>query len=122
MGMKTKKLNQAGMTHILVVVLVVIVIAAIGFVGYRVMNASKATKTTATASTDTATSTEKTKAKTLAWKEGGLVVPGTYADADVIKISDTQWRMYYGTQPEVQGNQLQVYSSTSTECRKPCFR
>jgi len=99
--------NEKGFAH-LVGVIVVVVIAVVGFAGYKVWQSKDKKDSSSTTSTSEAT-------KQPVWVEGGLVVPGTYADADVLKISDTQWRMYYSIQPEVQGNNLQVYSSTSTD-------
>jgi len=99
--------NEKGFAH-LVAVITVILIASLGFVGYRVwVTENKKDKVPATSSV--------VSEKEPSWVEGGLVIPGTYADADVLKISDTQWRMYYSIQPEVSGNNFEVYSSTSTD-------
>jgi hypothetical protein len=106
------KKNEQGMAGVLELLLVVVVLGVVGFVGYQV---AKSRHAKPKASTTAASDTTKATAKTLAWKEGGFAVAGTYADASVLKISDTQWRMYYAIQPEVQGNRFEVYSSTSTD-------
>ena len=49
------------------------------------------------------------------WKAGGVAVAGNYADADTVKLADNSYRMYYSVQPEVAGNNFEVYSSTSTD-------
>jgi len=103
-----RKINQQGFAH-LVGVVVVLLIAAIMFIGYRVW-ASNVKEDVKTSSTSTVAETKEPE-----WTEKGLVIPGTYADADIVKVSDTQWRLYYSIQPEVSGNNLEVYSSTSTD-------
>ncbi len=103
------KRDERGMAGVVELLLVVAVLGVIGVTGYLVMK-SHQPKAKTSAST-TATTTTKTQT----WKEGGFAVPGTYADADVVKIGDKQWRLYYAVQPEVQGNRLEVYSATSTD-------
>ncbi|MBI1952161.1 hypothetical protein HYS42_00360 [Candidatus Saccharibacteria bacterium] len=101
------KKNQRGIAH-LVALIGVIVVLAVGFAGYKVMQSNKDKE-------DDSKTTTTTTTKTETWKDGDYAVKGTYADADVLKIEDNKWRMYYGVQPEVQGNQLEVYSATSTD-------
>jgi hypothetical protein len=48
------------------------------------------------------------------WKVGGVAIAGQFADADVVDLGGGQFRMYYAIEPEVQGNNLEVYSATST--------
>jgi len=50
-----------------------------------------------------------------AWQKGGLAVEGKFADAEVIDLGKGQYRMYYAVEPEVQGNNLEIYSATSTD-------
>lgn len=40
---------------------------------------------------------------------------GKYADADVVNLPEGGKRMYYAIEPEVKGNNLEVYSATSTD-------
>lgn len=89
-------------------VIILAVIGGLGFAGYTVLGKNKTT-------TKTTPSKSSTVAKTETWKEVSSAVPGTYADADVVKVNDTTYRMYYAIQPEVKGNQFEVYSSTSTD-------
>jgi len=110
--MKKQKLNQQGIGMVLEIILIALVLAGIGFAGYKVMQSRK-DKSSSTSTTNTTSETETKKSQV--WKEQGFAIEGTYADADVIQIADSKWRMYYATQPEVQGNNLEVYSSTSTD-------
>ena len=99
--------NEQGIAAVVGLLLIVLVLGGVGFAGYKVMQARQDKPAT---TADTAT---KANAKT--WQTGDYAVEGTYADASVVQTGDGQWRMYYGIQPEVQGNQLQVYSATSTD-------
>lgn len=106
-----KKLNQDG-SHVVAVLLVIVVIGVLGFVGYRVMNNKKSdTKTTSNSTSNSTT----TKTDTKEWADGDFAVKGTFADASIVQVSDKQWRLYYATQPEVQGHNFEVYSATSTD-------
>jgi len=49
------------------------------------------------------------------WKYGGLAIGGNYADADFIDLGDGKYRMYMGIEPEVSGNNLEVYSAISSD-------
>ena len=53
--------------------------------------------------------------KSATWTDQSVVIPGTYADADVVKLADGRYRLYYAVEPEVAGNNLEVYSSISTD-------
>lgn len=59
-------------------------------------------------------SSETTKVEVKTWKEEGAVIPGKYADADIIKVEDG-YRMYYGLEPEVPGFKNQVYTAFSLD-------
>lgn len=49
------------------------------------------------------------------WKEIGVAISGTYADAEVVDLGDGKFRMYYSAEPEVLGNKLEIFSATSTD-------
>lgn len=49
------------------------------------------------------------------WKVGGFAVKGNYADAELVKMTDSSYRMYYSIEPEVPGNKLEMYSATSSD-------
>ena len=49
------------------------------------------------------------------WKYGGLAIEGNYADSDFVEIGNGKYRMYYAIEPEVSGNQLEVYSALSSD-------
>ncbi|MDP3992950.1 MAG: hypothetical protein Q8Q05_01930 [bacterium] len=100
------------MNKTLLVIIGVIVLIGIG-VGVFVAQKNKDTNLpTATSPTPTTATTETA---TATWKEVGLAVSGSYADADTVKLAENSYRMYYGIQPEVQGNNFEIYSSTSTD-------
>ena len=49
------------------------------------------------------------------WKNGGAVISGKYADAEVVDAGDGAYRMYYSAEPEVAGFEGQMYSATSRD-------
>lgn len=49
------------------------------------------------------------------WKLGGIAIEGTYADAEIVDIGNGNYRLYYSVEPEVSGNKLELFSSTSTD-------
>ncbi len=49
------------------------------------------------------------------WQEKGVAIAGTFADADVVVLGDGRYRMYYAVEPEVAGNNLEIYSSISSD-------
>lgn len=90
--------------------LVIVVLIIVGIWLMRKPAEPVATTTTTTPTTAT-TSSESTPT----WTKTGTAVTGQYADADVVKIAPNSYRMYYSIQPEVAGNNFEVYSSTSTD-------
>lgn len=102
------KTNQKG-SAVVAIVLAVIVIGVVAYIGLSV------TRKGTTTVTKNTTETVATTVKQPIWQNIRSAVNGTYADADVVQVNDTTWRMYYGVQPEVKGNNLEVYSSTSTD-------
>ncbi|OGY26437.1 MAG: hypothetical protein A2Z11_00010 [Candidatus Woykebacteria bacterium RBG_16_43_9] len=48
------------------------------------------------------------------WQVGQVAVGGNYADAEVIKMADDKYRLYYSIEPEVKGNKLEMYSALSS--------
>jgi hypothetical protein len=106
-----KKLNQSG-SHIIAMVLGLLVVGVVGFAGYRVYSSQKNDKTSPKSENKTSSTDKKAEKK---WTDGEFAVKGTWADADVVKISDKQWRMYYAVQPEVQGHKFEIYSATSSD-------
>ena len=47
------------------------------------------------------------------WLYGGQAIMGNYADSDFVDLGGGKYRMYYAIEPEVPGNQLEVYSAMS---------
>lgn len=68
------------------------------------------------ARTSSETRTENTNATTAVNKTvSTLLIPGQYADVDVVHGSDNTWRMYFGVEPEILGTQFEVYTATSSD-------
>lgn len=49
------------------------------------------------------------------WKSQGVAIAGTYADAEIADAGNGIYRLYYSIEPEVPGNQLEVFSSISRD-------
>lgn len=103
--------NQQGIAHPILVLVLLIVLTGVGYAGYRVMNYDKKDTTTTTSSNNSTSVAEKA----LTWQKGDVAVEGRFADADIVQIDDKKWRLYYATQPEVQGHNFEVYSATSSD-------
>lgn len=99
------------MNKILLTAIAVLVLVGIG-VG--VFFAQKNMDTSSPATT-TQTETTKPRATNGSWVAGNVAVSGNYADADIVTLSDGRKRMYYSIEPEVKGNNLEVYSSLSSD-------
>ena len=89
-----------------------IIVIVLILIGFWVSSRSDSPTTSESATTTQPTSTTKT---TTTWTKTGTAVTGSFADADTVKLSDNSFRMYYGIQPEVAGNNFEVYSSTSID-------
>lgn len=103
--------NQRGLGHI-GMLLIVIVIAAVGFVGWYVYKNNGKSKTT------DSTASVSSSAQSAKWQAAGVAVAGNWADADVVSVAGGSYRLYFSVEPEVSGNQLEVYSATSTDGAK----
>lgn len=97
-----------------VAVLVLIIIIVVGYVLLRRPPATDDRALSGATPTTTAGEVAKTAAGQ-SWQPAGVVVAGKYADADVVRLADGSYRMYYSIEPEVAGNQLEMYSTTSTD-------
>src|SRR3989344_6482795 len=49
------------------------------------------------------------------WQFGGIAIQGNYADAEIVKLGNENYRMYYSIEPEVPGNKLEMFSAVSTD-------
>lgn len=105
------KQQQNGFT-IIEGLIIIVILGLIGGAGYYVYQKQQKPKAD-TSTTQTVSPT--TEAKTQTWTKGDFAVKGTYADADIVQVDAKTWRMYYATQPEVKGNNFEVYSATSTD-------
>ncbi len=109
--MKLSK-DQRGVAFIAELLVFVVITALVGYIGWRIMQ-SRGDKTGAgeVAVQQGASKTKSAKS----WQEAGYAVKGTFADADIVQIGENKWRLYYSIQPEVQGNNFEVYSSVSSD-------
>jgi predicted GH43/DUF377 family glycosyl hydrolase len=61
----------------------------------------------------------KTTPKTikLKWESGGIVLAGNYADPEVVKVNEKEYRMYFGKSPESlkEGERPKIYSAISSD-------
>lgn len=93
----------------------VVAVALIVVVAINMSPKTAVAPTTETAATTETTEKEEGETGETTWTEVGAAVSGSYADADTVKLADNSYRMYYGIQPEVQGHNFEIYSSTSTD-------
>jgi len=49
------------------------------------------------------------------WNSKGVAISGKYGDAEAIAIENGKYRIYYGSEPEIDGFEGQVYSSISSD-------
>ena len=91
--------------------LIIIIALVLGFGFFFLQKSSDKPQTSA----PQAEKSEQVKQEKFEWKEGGMAIVGKFADADIVDLGDGKFRMYYSIQPEVSGNKLEVYSSTSTD-------
>src|SRR3989344_19364 len=110
-GKPGMKKDEKGIAGVIEIILIAAIVGVLGFVGYKVLQSKKDNKATQT----TTASSSQPAAKELIWQKGDVAVSGKYADADIVKVDEKTWRLYYAVQPEVQGNNFEVYSSTSTD-------
>lgn len=94
------------------IILVLAVLAAGGYFAWSRWQSSKSEEESTSSESKPETSESTTSGK---WVEGGVAIAGQFADADVVDIGGGKFRLYYSTEPEVQGNNLEVYSATSTD-------
>lgn len=92
----------------------VVVIGGLLFLGLFVATKQKTKTESVTPVTSTDTKKEAVSPE-LTWTATGVAVPGKFADADTVKLAENSYRMYYSIQPEVKGNNFEVYSATSTD-------
>lgn len=64
---------------------------------------------------DAAKPQEEPVANVPKWNYGGHAIEGNYADSDFVDLGNGKYRMYYAIEPEVPGNQLEVYSAVSSD-------
>lgn len=88
------------------VVLVILLVALATVVAWYYLGNKK------TVSTGTTTQPASNGGK---WQEAGVAVSGKYADADVIELANGKFRLYYSVEPEVAGNNFELFSATSSD-------
>lgn len=109
MGKASKKLkDQNGLIGVVEIIVIVAVLALVGYGGWRIYQSKKD-------DTGQKANSSSEVSKTSSWQTGEVVISGNYADADVVSLGDGKYRMYYSIEPEVPGNQLEMYSATSED-------
>ena len=104
--------NQGKKTIWIILMAVIALILAGG--AYFFLNREAVDTTSDSASTqDTADNSPTNEKKS--WQEGEVAIAGAFADAEVVDLGDGRYRMYYSIEPEVEGNQLEMYSALSTD-------
>ena len=94
------------MAKVLLIIAIIIILGGIGYFLYT--NYFKSP-------TGGSPSTAQSTVLQAQWQEGGVAIAGKYADADLVDLGAGKWRMYYSVEPEVPGNKLELYSSTSND-------
>jgi hypothetical protein len=46
---------------------------------------------------------------------GVQIISGKYADPDIVQLADGSWKMFFGVEPEVDGNEFEIFSATSED-------
>lgn len=103
------------------VLIILVVVAVATFVIWKfVFNENESPADSSETSNRVTVSTEgSTPAKSSRiepkWQNQGVAISGQFADADIIDLGGGKYRMYYAVEPEVAGNNLEVYSAASTD-------
>ena len=100
--------NQKGFVGALEVIIITVIVAIVGYGGYRILQRNKD-------GSGQKTNSALEKSETKSWQTGEVAIGGKYADADAVDLGNGKYRMYYSIEPEVAGNQLEMYSATSTD-------
>ncbi|HLB95409.1 MAG TPA: hypothetical protein VJK26_00700 [Patescibacteria group bacterium] len=79
-------------------------VLGLGFLGWRILGNKQESQPVS----------EKTKSAPT-WQEQGVAIAGKFADAEIVDLGGGKYRLYYSVEPEVSGNKLEMYSSTSTD-------
>lgn len=90
--------------------IIILSVMILGGASYGIWRYSKRPNQNQTATPTATNQTTKT-----GWREKGVAVAGKYADAEVADLGGGKYRLYYSVEPEVADNNLEVYSSTSTD-------
>lgn len=100
--------------HIALWTSISILVLALFGVGITLLMKQPTTETpTETTTTPTTSSTAEATAATET--NVGLVIPGTWADPDIILLADGTFRLYFGEEPETAGGMLDIYTATSSD-------
>lgn len=102
------ELNTSHRSNVWVWVVVTIIVLVIAGYVVWVISPDKSNQTKQISSPSVVT-------RSSSWQDLGVAVAGQFADADVVDLGNGQYRMYYGVEPEVADNNLEIYSSTSSD-------
>lgn len=104
-------MSQRGFSNLIVLVILVI----LGIFGGMYFFSRNTAKTSENFPPSSKQISNQNPERIQSWQEAGPVIPGTFADAKVVDLGNGNYRMYYSIEPEVPGNNLEVYSSISTD-------
>lgn len=93
---------------ILLVIILVIILAG----GYYFFILNKDNSAQPAQNTSTKENNQTSQSQ---WQEKGVAISGKYADSEVVDLGDGKYRMYYSVEPEVTGNNLEIFSATSSD-------
>lgn len=91
----------------------VLILAAIGIGVVLTKNKPATTITTEIPTTSASAQTQQNESANET--HVGLVIPGTWADPDIIQLPDGTFRLYLGEEPETAGASLDIFTATSTD-------
>ncbi len=103
------------------ILIILVVVAVVAFIIWKfVLNKDQSPKNSSVTSNQVTTPTkESAPAETSQvepkWQDKGVAVSGQFADADVVNLGNGKYRLYFAIEPEVPGNNLEIYSSTSSD-------
>lgn len=109
MLLRSRRVLQKGIIGLTIPIIILLVLAVLAYVFWP---------KGANISSNSPVGRAKNMANKELWTETGVVIPGKYADADVVDVGGEKFRMYYSAEPETAGFQGQVYSAVSSDGEK----
>src|SRR3989344_8858859 len=104
---KIKIADDKGLSSLFLISIIVIAVVGILIISL--------TKSQQIMSGEKETQLQVEQAQQATWQFNSIAIAGTYADAEIVDIGSCNYRMYYSVEPEVPGNKLELFSSTSID-------